>query len=160
MMTFDDLRAKYPRLLRPTFHFMCHEGWVSLLDRYFEVVDREMPEGAVYQIGQIKEKLGTLRIYDSSYGETWASVKAVTEAHRLAEARSYHTCEYCGLPGVWSSRRGYLTTVCADHAVVDGYRAEPVESESYTYRDDAGVWHRYDPDDDAFVTSEPPEWAR
>ncbi|CUW93688.1 hypothetical protein [Agrobacterium genomosp. 2] len=160
MMTFDELCAKHPRLLRPKFHFMCHEGWIGILDAYFEVVDREMPEGAVYQIGQIKEKLGTLRIYDSSYGETWASVKAVTEAHRLAEARSYHTCEYCGLPGVWSSRRGYLTTVCADHAVVDGYRAEPVESESYTYRDDAGVWHRYDPDDDAFVTSEPPEWAR
>ena len=32
MMTFDDLRAKYPRLLRPTSHFMCHVGWVSILD--------------------------------------------------------------------------------------------------------------------------------
>lgn len=157
-MTFDELKAKYPRLLRPTFHVMCHEGWVGILDAYFAVVDDAMPEGAVYEIEQIKEKLGTLRIYDSSYGETWASVKAVTEAHRLAEARSYHVCEYCGRPGIWSSRRGYLTTVCEDHAVRDGYRAEPVESDSYTYRDEFGVWHRYDPDIDAFVTSDAPKW--
>ncbi|MBV2184836.1 MAG: hypothetical protein KUL88_09895 [Rhizobium sp.] len=160
MMTFDELRAKYPRLLRPTFHFMCHEGWAGILDAYFAVVDHVMPEGAVYQIGQIKEKLGTLRIYDSSYGETWASVKAVTEAHRLAEARSFYTCEYCGKRGVWSIRRGYLTTVCEDHAVVDGYRAEPVESDPCTYRDESGVWHRYDPDVDAFVETEVPDWAR
>lgn len=158
-MTFDDLRARYPRLLRPTFHFSCHEGWAGILDAYFAVVDREMPQDAIYEIGQIKEKLGTLRIYDSSYGETWASVRAVTEAHRLAETRSYFTCEYCGRPGIWSSRRGYLTTVCDDHAIVDGHRAEPVESEPYTYRDKSGIWHRYDPDLDAFVPSEAPDWS-
>lgn len=160
MMTFDDLRAKYPRLNLKRVGFQCEIGWIEILDAYFEVVDREMPEGAVYQIGQIKEKLGSLRIYDSSYGEAWASVRAVTEAHRLAEARSYHVCEYCGQPGVWSSRRGYLTTVCEDHAVVDGYRAEPVDGDAYMYKDEAGDWYRYDPDADAFVTSEPPDWAR
>src|SRR3546814_17858789 len=94
MMTFDELRAKYPRLLRPTFHFMCHEGWLGILDAYFAVVDHVMPQGAVYQIGQIKETLGTLRLYDSSYGETWASVKAGTAAPRLADAPSQHTREY------------------------------------------------------------------
>ncbi|RVL94713.1 hypothetical protein [Sinorhizobium meliloti] len=62
-MTFDELRAKYPRLLRPNSHFMCHEGWIPTLDAYFAVVDHVMPVDAVYQIGQIKEKLGTLRIY-------------------------------------------------------------------------------------------------
>ncbi len=158
MMTFDELRAKYPRLGLGDVGFQCEQGWAKILDRYFEVVDREMPKDAVYELRQVKEKLGTLRIYDSSYGETWASVTAVTEAHRLAEARSYHTCEYCGLPGVWSSRRGYLTTVCADHAVVDGYRAEPVESDTYAYRDESGVWHKYALDLDAFIESEPPKW--
>ncbi len=158
MMTFDELRAKYPRLGLGDVGFQCEQGWAKILDRYFEVVDREMPKDAVYELRQVKEKLGTLRIYDSSYGETWASVKAVTEAHRLAEARSYHVCEYCGQSGVWSSRRGYLTTVCENHAVVDGYRAEPVESDTYAYRDESGVWHKYALDLDAFIESEPPKW--
>lgn len=158
MKTYDDLRAKYPRLLSGRVGFQCEIGWFDILDAYFAVVDSVMPPDAVYKVGQIKEKLGSLRIYDSSYGETWASVKAVTEAHRLAEARSYHVCEYCGNPGVWSSRRGYLTTVCEDHAVVDGYRAEPVESDPFTYRDESGVWWVYDPDADALVPTEPPKW--
>ena len=160
MTTFEELRAKYPRLLRPTFMFECHEGWIGILDRYFAVIDRELPDGAVYELRQVKEKLGALRIYDSSYGETLSSVRAVTEAHALAEARSYYTCEYCGKRGVWSNRRGYLTTVCEDHAVRDGYRAEPCEDGDYTFREKDGVWRRYDPDLDAFVEVEAPDWAR
>lgn len=160
MMTFDELRAKYPRLLRPTFHFMCHEGWIPILDAYFAVVDHVMPEAAVYEIGQIKEKLGTLRIYDSSYGETWASVRAVTEAHRLAEARSLHTCEYCGQRGRLRKRRGYLTVTCDDHALQDGVLAIQEEPEPRDYRQTADGWEVYDPDVDAFVPSEAPDWAR
>jgi hypothetical protein len=159
MKTWEDLKAKYPRLIPPHFGFQCEIGWIGILDRYFEVIDREMPQDAVYELRQVKEKLGTLRIYDDSYGETLSSVKAVTEAHRLAEARSYHTCEYCGRPGVWSNRRGYLTTVCEDHAVRDGYRAEPCEAEPYTCRDERGVWWAYDVDTDAMTETEAPDWS-
>lgn len=127
MKSWDDLKAKYPHLIPARFGFQCEIGWIDILDKYFEVVNREMPPTATYEIGQIKEKLGSLRIYDSSYGETLSSVRAVTDAHALAEARSFYTCEYCGKHGVWSNRRGYLTTVCEDHAVRDGYRAEPCE---------------------------------
>lgn len=160
MKTFKDLKAKYPHLIRLGFLIECHEGWVGILDRYFEVIDRELPEGAVYEVKQIKEKLGSLRIYDSSYRAPLSSVRAVTDAHRLAEARSYHTCEYCGKRGVWSNRCGYLTTVCEDHAVLDGYRAEPYADSDYTYRETDEVWRRYDPDLDAVTEVEAPEWAR
>lgn len=160
MKTWADLKAKYPRLLRPGFLFECHEGWISILDRYFEVVDREMPLSANYEIRQVKEKLGTLRIYDSSYFEPLSSIRAITDAHRLAEARSYHTCEYCGRPGVWSNRRGYLTTVCEDHAVRDGYPAEPCEAEPTAFRDERGLWWAYDVETDAMIETEAPEWAR
>lgn len=160
MKSWDELKAKYPRLIPAKFGYQCEIGWIGILDRYFEVLDREMPEGATYELRQVKEKLGSLRIYDSSYGETLSSVRAVTDAHALAEARSFYTCEYCGKPGVWSNRRGYLTTVCEDHAVRDGYRAEPCEDGDYTYRETDGIWRRYDPDLDAFVETEAPDWAR
>lgn len=160
MKTFDELRTKYAHLIRPGFFFECHEGWAGILDRYFEVVDRELPEGVVYEIRQVKEKLGSLRLYDSSYFEPLSSVRAVTDAHRLAEARSYHTCEYCGRNGVWSNRRGYLTTVCEDHAVRNGYRAEPCDAEPTAFRDESGVWWVYDVDTDAMIETEAPEWSR
>jgi hypothetical protein len=39
----------------------------------------------------------------------------------LAEARSFCTCEICGVPGRLYDRGGWLATACADHA-----RGEPV----------------------------------
>lgn len=162
MMTFDKLRSKYPRLLRPTFRFMCHEGWIAILDRYFEVVDREMPMDAVYKIVGIKEKMGVLSIYDSSYGETLESVRAVTEANRIARARSLHTCGCCGKRGRLRNRRGYWTVTCDDHAIQDGTLAIAEEPEPRDYRetDEWWGWEVYDPDVDAFVPSEAPDWAR
>jgi hypothetical protein len=160
MMTFDDLKEKYPRLIPTRFGFQCEVGWISILDHYFEVVDRELPDGAVYQIGQIKEKLGSLRIYDSSYGDAWASVPAINDAHRLAEARSLHTCEYCGQRGRLRKRGGYLTVTCDDHAYQDGALAVAEDPEPRDYRQTADGWIVYDPDVDAFVKSEAPEWAR
>lgn len=160
MKNWDDLKANYPRLNLMGVGFQCEVGWLWILDAYFAVVDTAMPDGAVYQIGQIKEKLGSLRIYDSSYGETWASVASVTEAHRLAEARSLHTCEYCGQRGRLRKRRGYLTVTCDDHAYQNDALAIPEDPEPRDYRQSADGWEVYDPEADAFVESEPPEWAR
>lgn len=160
MESWDELKAKYSRLLRPTFTFECHEGWIGILDRYFDVVHREMPPTATYELRQLKETLGSLRIHDASHGETLSSVRAVTHAHRLAEARSYYTCEYCGRPGVWSERRGYLTTVCEDHAVRDGDRAVRYEAEPCTYRDENGEWWIYDASADDLVKLDTPYWSR
>lgn len=160
MKTWDELKAKYPRLIPAKFGFQCEIGWLWILDRYFEVVDREMPESATYDLRQVKEKLGSLRIYDSSHGETLSSVRAVTDAHALAEARSLHTCEYCGRRGRFRKRRGYLTVTCDDDAYQNGAMAIPEEPEPRDYRQTSDGWIVYDPDADAFVESEPPEWAR
>lgn len=161
MMTFEELKAKYTRLIPDGFRFECFEGWVGILDEYFSVVDRVLPPVAVYELRQVKEKLGALRIYSRSDGVDDYYERAVSHARMLAEARSYHVCELCGRPGRWSNRRGYLTTVCEEHAVRDGYRAEPCESdEGNVYRDEIGKWWRYDPELDAFIETEVPQWAR
>ncbi|MEY9831063.1 hypothetical protein ABIA25_002878 [Sinorhizobium fredii] len=159
MKTFEELKAKYPRLIPRRFGFQCEIGWIGILDAYFEIVDRELPEGSDYKLRQVKEKLGSLRIYDSSYGEPLLSVRAVADAHALAEARSLHTCEYCGQRGRFRKRRGYLTVTCDDHAFMNGAMAIPEVPEPRDYRQTADGWVVYDPDLDAFVPSEPPEWA-
>jgi hypothetical protein len=158
MKTFDNLKAKYPRLIPERFGFQCDVGWLSILDRYFAVVDRALPVGSVYELRQVKEKLGTLRIYDSSYDEPLSSIHVIREAHALATARSLHTCEVCGKRGRFGRRRGYLTVTCDEHAARDGVLAVPDEPEPRDYRQTADGWEVYDPDLDKFVVSEPPEW--
>lgn len=156
--TWKELKLKYPRLVRPGFLFECHEGWVSIVDRYFEVVDREIPEDGVYDLRQVKEKWGTLRIYDSSYGETLSSVRAVTDAHRLVEARSLHTCEYCGNRGRYRDRFGYKTVTCDEHAFQNGAVAITEYPEPRDYRKTAEGWIVYNPDIDEFFITEAPGW--
>ena len=158
MKTYDDLKAQYPRLIPAKFGFQCEGGWLRIFDDYFSVVDRELPDGVPYVVKQIKEKLGTLRIYDSSYDEPLSSITAIREAHALATARSLHTCEVCGKRGRFGRRRGYLTLTCDEHAVRDGALAVADEPEPRDYRQTADGWEVYDPDLDKFVVSEPPEW--
>ncbi|KQQ72457.1 hypothetical protein ASF70_13095 [Rhizobium sp. Leaf321] len=158
-MTFEELTSKYSDLLPEHIGFQCEPGWAGILDQYFAVVARELPPGATYEVAQIKEKLGTLRIYDSSYSETLSSLTAVAEAHALAEARSLHTCEYCGARGRFRKRRGYLTVTCEEHATQNGAYAVPEEPEPRDYRQTSDGWIVYDPDVDQFIEAEPPEWT-
>ncbi|RSC21468.1 hypothetical protein EGT36_30230 [Agrobacterium sp. FDAARGOS_525] len=156
---WEDLSKKYPRLIPAWFGFQCQLGWLRILDDYLAVIDRKMPVSAAYELRQVKEKLGTLRIYDASYGETLSSVTAITDAHRLAEARSLHTCEYCGRRGRFRKRDRYLTVTCDDHAVQHGVMAIPEEPEPRDYRQTHEGWIVYDSDLDAFVETEAPDWA-
>ena len=54
----------------------------------------------------------------------------------------------------------YLTTGCEEHAVRDGYRAEPCEAEPTTFRDENGIWWTYDVEADTLVETEAPDWSR
>lgn len=158
-MKLEELKTKYPRLLRGVW-FEHREGWSSILDAYFAVVDHVLPPEAGYEVRQIKEKMGTLRIYDSIVGASREAVKAIADARELAEARSYYACEWCGQPAVLRNREGYYTTTCDEHADYEGRMAVPLDPPAVLYIGAKGgeSWRRYDPDLDCFVASEAPKW--
>ncbi len=158
-MDASALRAKYPRLLPDLFGFECNAGWSDLLDDFFAVVDRVLPADATFRLQQVKEKFGGLRIYYHIDAVVPPEVhKEIAEADLRAEARSEHICETCGKRGRMSNRGGYYTTVCEEHAEVDGRKAIPMEPEGSCRvgSKDAG-WRRYDFDSDMFVPCDPPE---
>jgi hypothetical protein len=98
----------------------CEEGWRDLLERACARIDAALVEGGAFRVLQIKEKLGTLRLYWS--GDMPEIAKAnVKEAIALAVARSACTCEICGAEGRLHNRGGWLATACAGHA-----KGEPV----------------------------------
>lgn len=73
-------------------------GWRPLVARAVAAI-----EAAGYQVEQVKEKFGTLRIYYFGTG-----VPAADEAER----ESGHICEACGEPGRMRQRDGWLMTRC------------------------------------------------
>lgn len=156
-MTLDELKAKYPRLLKGVW-FEHREGWVDILDAFFAVVDHVLPTDASYEVRQIKEKMGTLRIYDHVEGATEEAASVIADARELAEARSYYACEWCGRPGVLRDRQGYYCVTCDEHALYEGRMAVPLDPPAELHIKSHGEWRRYDPDLDCFVTSEKPTW--
>ena len=68
-----------------------------------------------HKVRQIKEKFGGLRYYCSvdNYSDVYALIQA-------AEAESFVTCEDCGKPGILRTGRHWLSTLCDEHAVIEG----------------------------------------
>ncbi len=135
------LRHRFPFLLArmtkvPTLHGMDHSitrdgllierGWLSLVVEMCERLAALTPPSKrdAYQIVQIKEKWGELRIYMTKYN---------MKMHRIlmsARRRSVLICEICGRPGKLTTGLGHygtaVQTVCTRHAIV--YRgAVPVD---------------------------------
>ncbi|TCB60133.1 hypothetical protein E0J20_09060 [Rhizobium leguminosarum bv. viciae] len=156
--TIDIIRQKYPRLLPERFGFECGEGWRQIIEDFFATVDRLLPADAKFNLRQLKEKLGGMRIYYRLEGVPGEIEGKISDAYNRASARSYRVCEICGKRGRFSKRGGLLTVVCEDHLVDDfGKTAVPVQPEAdYLIRTKEG-WFRYDYDLDAFLPTDPPE---
>jgi len=171
---FAKLIRKHPRLSRPRLHgWEIDVGWVGIVDRYFDIVDRVVPESVGFKVVQIKEKFGGLRLccqpvlpqmkirqtdddvivsHQPRKLEPWEL--ELQMAKTLAEQRSYFVCERCGQPGRLRVRDGYYFTACDEHATKDGHIAEMMDSQSSIIRID-GRRLKYDPNQDEMVEIEP-----
>jgi len=163
---FDVLRKKFPRLIEPSFFFECGPGWIGILDRFFGEVDAVLPGDVLWRNAQIKEKLGTLRLYCEPlwpgkkptvlFGFDFINVGTgrrarggsdvneadvrIQKAKMLTEERSAYVCEQCGKPGCMrATPTGYLHTACDEHGMGDPVPYDPV------YHVPGGRRYCYDP---------------
>jgi hypothetical protein len=97
------------------FGFRCGDGWFELLWRLCVdleplVTELEKETGERFEVVQVKQQLGMLRLYVNHH----------TDAidHRIADARgeASHTCELCGQPGKQRETNGWFQTMCDEHA--------------------------------------------
>lgn len=78
----------------PTVFSHAPAGWAGLIRDAIEMLDREYPDN--WELVQIKQKFGGLRIsYTPPAGDA-DQRKAVWSAIREIEARSYQVCDICG----------------------------------------------------------------
>lgn len=92
----------------PDWEDSVYSGWHPILRRTHAKLVAIHPE---YNVGQLKQKFGGLRIYlDSSPSELYKQVESVV---REAEYEAYKTCEYCGDGGQLRQKpTGWYITAC------------------------------------------------
>lgn len=84
-------------------------GWRGILETLHGELLAVCPD---YQVSQVKEKFGGLRVYlNAVVVDDSAQFNAVHALVRLAEERSYRTCEWCGEPGE-ERGGGWIKTLC------------------------------------------------
>jgi hypothetical protein len=94
--------------------FACGDGWFGLVDR----LSAKLSADPDLVVGQLKEKLGLLRVYFEPSPLPSDEIEEATDA-ALAEAvaESRVTCERCGKPGKHARREGQWSVKCDACAV-------------------------------------------
>jgi hypothetical protein len=98
--------------------FTHDDGWFDILWRLCGdleplVADLEKATGRQFEILQVKEKFGGLRIHVNDADD------AIRRRLLDAELESFHTCEVCGQPGELRES-DWIKTLCDEHASTTG----------------------------------------
>ena len=122
---YQNLINKHLKVLRPPSmageseelsELICFDvppGWLGVVDLALTRLGNI--EAGQTHVSQIKEKYGSLQIYDDGYGPQSDFITI------LAEAESMQTCQYCGSAGaLQKSRGGWLVTACEKHENIRG----------------------------------------
>ena len=94
--------------------FVHGDGWFEIIWRSFEdleplAAEVEKQTGWPFEVLQVKEKFGGLRVYANQTTDAIAAVIA------QAQAESFRTCEICGQSGGLHSN-SWIKAVCEQHA--------------------------------------------
>ena len=95
--------------------FQHGDGWFDLVWKMCEdleplVPGREATSAAPFQVFEVKEKFGSLRVY------VGRANKAIQRRIEEAGSESKRTCEICGKAGFQRNNGGWINTRCYDHA--------------------------------------------
>jgi hypothetical protein len=93
--------------------YECGSGWYPMLDELFSqiknIVDTRGKQEFEFEVTQIKEKFGQLRVYTSFYAE---EIEDLIDKY---SEKSAHICEVCGDVGELKIEGGWYKTVCDKH---------------------------------------------
>jgi uncharacterized protein with HEPN domain len=89
--------------------FAVGDGWRSIIDR----LSSKLAADPNLVVGQLKQKQGLLRVYFDVGEPASRKIEAMTDAAlREACEKSRHTCEVCGVRGVYKERGERIGVLC------------------------------------------------
>lgn len=88
-------------------------GWLPLLDKFEEFLQNMKKENPkfIFEIGQLKEKFGAIRLYYSTSNLTQSQAERLSNAVDQMEKESEFTCNVCGTKATHRSR-GWVLPYC------------------------------------------------
>lgn len=114
------MNDKFCELLRNNFGFIqalptCNDGWFLLIwelcnDIKAQLDKMDQKTKNELETTQIKEKLGGLRFYVTSYINSDIEKQVYN-----AENESFNICDWCGKGGILIDNGGWLRTRCHQH---------------------------------------------
>ena len=110
LVSIDGLERTYREDRGPivdAYAFGVSEGWYPIIK---DLITELIAVGWDKRLVQCKEKFGGLRFYIETYPE--GSQEVITKYEKL----SYETCEKCGKKGTNRKIKGWIYTLCDDHA--------------------------------------------
>jgi hypothetical protein len=143
MRSLPRLFEVMPREPERSFGYpLCEAGWRDILERLCTKIEAALQDGETFEFVRIKQKFGILRVdWDGEVSDE--TRLRLGEAINLAVARSACTCEICGAEGRLYSRRGWLATLCAEHAAGDPVRVKPGFANVHFLRRTPGTANMY-----------------
>lgn len=114
------LKGRERSLQESLMAFGCEhsDGWFNIIRAMCREIDahlKNMKDPFDYEFVQIKEKFGTLRVYDNGHDDHIAGII------RMAESMSSMTCEVTGKPGRLYRSGTWYRTLCDEEAQNHGY---------------------------------------
>ena len=102
-----------PNPFKNTLMYNCHvgKGWMGVIkNMYYDIMEYDLDP--YFEILQIKEKFGGLRVYTGFFAKS--PPQEVLDIIAEAEAEAYETCEYCGAKENVTTEGGWIKTLCDD----------------------------------------------
>lgn len=93
------------------YGFNCDDGWFDLIKNLCEKLEELNLEND-FEVVQVKEKFGGLRFYSQNVGVSEEQLTSLVSLVRLAETKSFRTCEKCGNRGSIITVNGCIKTLC------------------------------------------------
>ena len=125
----DDIEKIIPFEPYELFGVECGHGWDSIIKPLFDYIEefnKHKEDCGKIVILQVKEKFGELHFYVDN------ATEELNEMIRVAEDKSYETCEICGSTKDVGHTRGWITTICKECI-----RKNAIKNKNYPY------WHDY-----------------
>ena len=95
------------------FGYECGEGWIPLIEETFDKIEEILKENPDldFQVVQVKEKFGTLRIYYFGEGRN----EQIDTLIDICIDKCDKICEACGEKGELREKRYWYITLCDKH---------------------------------------------
>ena len=117
-------------------------GWRHVVESLDDEIQNVINQGGIsnYRVVQLKEKYGTLRLYDEYNYEYEEQRQRLQDLNAIYEGISEHTCAYCGKYPSRVLKYGWILPVCEECYGKHVNQGHTYEEATYPLKDNCDTY--------------------